>query len=228
MSYDIILLDADMTLFDFDRSEHEALTRVLAARGCPTDKETTDAYVRINWALWDDYAKGRVTQEEIGPRRFQQLFDLVGVDADPAESNRDYQLALAECGHLLPGAEDFCRRLFEAGKTLAIATNGMPVSQWGRFRRSGLQPYIKRMFVSGEMGCRKPEREYFEKIFAELPVPDKRRCVIMGDSFPSDIQGGVNAGLDTIWYNPNCWPGHETIRPTYEVHSYQEALELLL
>src|SRR5699024_6950286 len=71
---DTILLDADMTLFDFDRSEHEALCRVLNARGCPTDKETTDAYVRINWALWDDYAKGRVTQEEIGPRRFQALF----------------------------------------------------------------------------------------------------------------------------------------------------------
>ena len=132
MNYDTILLDADMTLFDFDRSEHEALCRVLNARGCPTDKETTDAYVRINWALWDDYAKGRVTQEEIGPRRFQALFALLGAEADPEACNREYQAALAECGY---NQTEAARRLGMGRTTLyrkmkKFGIPGRPVPDW--------------------------------------------------------------------------------------------------
>ena len=228
MAYDNILLDADMTLLDFDSAEHEALCRVLQARGLPTDKETTDAYVRINWALWSAYNRGEISQDEIAATRFAQLFHLLGFSGDALACNRDYQLALADCGQLLPGALDFCRQLYHAGKTLAIATNGMPLSQWGRFRKSGLQPYIQRMYVSGEIGCQKPQKAFFAHIFRDLPVPDLARCAIFGDGLGSDIQGGRNAGIATVWYNPNHWPGDPEITPDFEEHSYDAALAFLL
>lgn len=228
MAYDLLLLDADMTLLDFDRAEHESLRRALANQGLPADKSITEAYSRINWALWSAYNRGEITQSDILERRFVQLFDQMGLSGDPVRCGADYFLALRDCGHTLPGALDFCRKLYAAGKTLLIATNGVAVTQWGRLRRSGLATFITRMFISGELGVQKPRREFFDRIFSTLGEPDRSRCVIMGDSLNSDIQGGLNAGIDTIWFNPNRWPGSPDICPKYEVHSYAEALEYLL
>ena len=46
--FDFVLFDADNTLFDFDRAEHEALKGVLAAHGYPTDQATLEVYLAAN------------------------------------------------------------------------------------------------------------------------------------------------------------------------------------
>lgn len=228
MAYDIILLDADRTLLDFDDAEYKALCRSLAAQGLCTDKTITDAYSRINWVLWSAYNRGEITQADILERRFVQLFDQLRLVGDPVRCSGDYFLALRDSGQTYPGALDFCRRLHAAGKILAIVTNGVAVTQWGRLRRSGLATFITRMFISGEIGVQKPRREFFDHVFAVLGEPDRTRCVMMGDSLDSDIRGGLNAGIDTVWFNPDHWPGDPDIPPKYEVHSYEEALRILL
>ena len=226
--YDVVLLDADDTLFDFQRSEREALCRVLAQRGYPTDGETLALYHRINGALWDANARGEIDQDFLTVERFAAFMRVKGGDWDPRRFNRDYLQALGEAGHLLPGAEAFCCALRAGGCQLAIVTNGLPVAQWGRLDRSPLKPLISRMFVSMELGCQKPQPEYFDRVCAELGITDRSRAVVMGDSLNSDIRGGLNAGIDTIWYAPGGEqpPGYP--RPTYTVRSYEEALELLL
>ena len=35
-----------------------------------------------------------------------------------------------------------------------------------------------------------------------LGVENREHVLVVGDGLSSDIQGGVNAGLDTCWYNP--------------------------
>ena len=39
-------------------------------------------------------------------------------------------------------------------------------------------------------------------VLAKLGNPDRSLCAIVGDSLTSDIQGGRNAHIHTIWYNP--------------------------
>ena len=53
--YDIILLDADMTLLDFERSEREALRKILLRCGLTPTEEVETTYSRINHALWDAF-----------------------------------------------------------------------------------------------------------------------------------------------------------------------------
>ena len=50
---------------------------------------------------------------------------------------------------------------------------------------------------------------------------------MIGDSLTADIQGGNNAGIDTIWYNPHHLENKTQAQPTYEVDSYQALLEIL-
>ena len=52
--------------------------------------------------------------------------------------------------------------------------------------------------------------------------------VIIGDSLTADIQGGINAGIDTIWMNLAAKENRTAIKPTVEVRSYAELLEFLV
>ena len=226
--YDYILMDADMTLFDFERSEEEALKEVLTARGYPTDRETLDLYLRINSALWDANARGKIDQDFLTVERFAAFMRAKGGDHDPRRFNRDYLESLGRHGYLLPGAEEFCHTLSQAGRTLAIVTNGLPAAQWGRFNASPLKGLIPHMFVSMELGCQKPQREYFDKVCAALGIDHRRRAIVVGDGLKTDIRGGLDAGIDTLWFNPRHLPPDPLIPPTYTVGSYEEALEILL
>ena len=225
--YDVVLLDADMTLFDFERSEQEALRRVLEFHGLPCTEEVEATYLKINKALWDAFARGEVDQDFLVVERFAALDRVYDVGWDPSKINRDYMNALGEEAHLLPGAMEFCRTLKDAGLTLAIATNGMPVAQRGRYTRTGMDKVIPYIFISMELGVQKPLPAYFDKVCEALSITDRSRVVMIGDSLTSDILGGNNAGIDTIWYNPKGAPLIGRAVPTYTVSSYEEILTLL-
>ncbi len=225
--YDIVLLDADMTLLDFERSERESLRRTLEQHGLPCTPEVEATYLKINHALWDAFARGEVDQDFLVAERFDALGRVYNMGWVGARVNRDYLNGLSEESHLLPGAMEFCRGLKEMGLTLAIATNGMPVAQRGRYTRTGLDQVIPHLFISMELGVQKPMAAYFDKVCEALGVTDRSRVVMVGDSLTSDILGGNNAGIDTIWYNPGRVPLTGAAVPTYTVGSYEEILAIL-
>ncbi len=213
--YDFVLLDADNTLFDFDAAERKALHHVLQTRGYTPDPATVDAYLKINTALWAAFARGEVEQDFLLVERFRRFEQAMGGSHDPAAFNADYLAALATHGDLLPGALELCRDLSALGCTLAIVTNGATVAQRGRYAASPLREYIPHLFISQEMGVRKPDPLFFDYVCRKLDIYDRRRAVVVGDNLASDILGGNRAGLDTIWYDPHGAPGSADIRPTY-------------
>lgn len=225
--YDYILFDADNTLFDFDQAEHRALCQVLTAWGYPADGETCAKYYAVNRDLWARFDRGEVTKEFLVVERFAVLMRALGGSGDPAALNRAYIARLGEGADLLPGAEELCRTL--AGHcTLAIITNGVSAAQHGRFERSPLREIIPYLFISEELGCQKPQREFFEIVLREMQIKDPARAVVVGDNLRSDIGGGRNAGLDTIWYNPGHAPAAPDQAPTWEVDSFSAIAHILL
>ena len=109
---------------------------------------------------------------------------------------------------------------------LSIVTNGIADVQHPRLEKSSLLTYIKAVFVSEEVGSQKPEPSFFEHIFDKLSIRNKSEAIIIGDSLTADITGGINAGIDTCWYNPQGVRNTTQIRPTYEVSSYDQLLDL--
>lgn len=226
--YPYVLLDADMTLLDFRRSEREALCRTLDRHGLPRNEETVDTYSKINDALWKAMARGEVDQDFLVVERFAALQRAVGGGADPRAMNRDYAGFLGEEAHLLPGALEFCRRLREGGLELAIATNGLPAAQRGRYHRSGLDQVVPHLFISMELGAQKPNPAFFQRVLDKLGVADPSQAVMVGDGLDTDILGGNRAGIDTTWFNPEGRPLTGPARPTYTAASYEEILRILL
>lgn len=226
--YDFVLLDADNTLFDFDRAEHEALKRAVEERDYPFNEETEALYLSINRALWDAFDRGEAEQKWLVVERFRRLDTALGGFHDPEAFNRDYLTYLGQGAYLLPGALELCRDLKQAGCTLAIATNGVARVQHARMDTSPLAQFIDGLFISEELGAQKPLPGFFQPMLERLGVTDRSRCLMVGDNLRSDILGGLNAGLPTAWYNPRSKPNNTGIRPTFTVGDYQELKDLIL
>ena len=224
--YDVILLDADNTLFDFDLAESVALTETLEAFGFPAREPYLSAYHQSNRGLWNAFERGEIAQESILSGRFQGFLESVDGAGDSVEMNRFYMGALAAQDQLYPGALAFCRELAR-NYTLAIVTNGVPLVQHGRMDRSPIGEYISGLYVSGDMGYQKPQRDIFDAVLRDLSISDRRRVLMVGDSLSSDIRGAENADIDSLWYNPRKKSLPKGITPTYTVSSFEEALALL-
>jgi 2-haloacid dehalogenase len=224
--YDIVLLDADMTIWDFEASEKLALADTIESVGGDMTEEVFAFYHKINSALWKAFDQKQVTKEELSFRRFDKLLKFLGKEGEPMALNQYYQQRLGAHSIMLPGAEDMCRTLAERC-TLYILTNGMHTAQVGRFEKSPIKVYINDMFISEDMGCQKPDKEYYDKVFALIGLVDKSRAVMVGDSLTSDIRGGINAGMRTCWVNPKGKIAPPENRPDYEIESITQLTDLL-
>ena len=225
--YDVVLFDADNTLFDFDAAEAQALDLTLAEYGYPVDDKSRNCYLAVNRDLWERFDRGEVKREWLVVERFAALQRALGGHHDPAEMNAFYLARLAEAGCLLPGAEALCRRLAPCC-TLAIVTNGVASAQRGRFGRSPLKELIPWLFISEEVGYQKPQRQFFDAVLSAMSPPPSARIVVVGDSLAADILGAINAGLDSIWYNPHGLSGRPDIVPTFEARTFDQISGLIL
>lgn len=222
--YAVYFLDADETLFDFRRAEREALRKVFGAHGFFFDEGVLNQYRDISESLWRQLERGEVTKEQLQVERFVRLFAERNLRADPADVGaREYPDALSEGNFLLPDALEVCRELSRTS-ALYLTTNGITRVQKRRLRESEIAPYISGIFVSEEAGAAKPQKAYFDYVFAKTGWPDRSRVLIVGDSLTSDIAGGANAGVDSCWLNPEGKPLTGNAVPTWEIASLRELL----
>ena len=228
MIYKTLLFDLDSTLWDFHSAENYALTKLLEQQGVEDVEAYIDVYVPMNRAMWRSLEKDEITREELVETRFAKLFDHFGFEKDGKELATDYEAILGTQGQTYEGAEALLQALRDAGYDLYAATNGITTIQKGRLSNSQIAKYFKKVFISEEVGAQKPSEAFFERVASAIPDYDKDKAVIIGDSLTADIQGGINAGIDTIWMNLAAKENRTAIKPTVEVRSYAELLEFLV
>ena len=227
MTYKFLLFDLDHTLLDFDAAEDVALSQLLNEEGVEDIQAYKNYYVPMNKALWKDLELKKITKQELVNTRFAKMFAHFGIEKDGAYLAERYQFFLSKQGQIFPGVEELLKNLIHQGYELYAATNGITFIQTGRLERSGIAPFFKAVFISEQLHTQKPDAEFYEKIGSRIPNFDKKNALMIGDSLSADIQGGINAGIDTIWYNPHHLENKSLAQPTYEVDSYQTLLEIL-
>lgn len=227
MSYIFLLFDLDHTLLDFDAAEDVALSHLLKEEGVEDIQAYKGYYVPMNKALWKDLEEKKITKQELVNTRFAKLFAHFGIEKDGAYLAERYQFFLSKQGQIFPGVEDLLKKLIHQGYELYAATNGITAIQTGRLEQSGIAPFFKEIFISEQLHTQKPDAAFYEKIGARISNFDKKNALMIGDSLSADIQGGNNAGIDTVWYNPHHLENKTQAQPTYEVDSYQALLEIL-
>ena len=224
--YSYLLFDADNTLLDFDENERVSLSKAFMKFGIPCDEKTIALYHDINLMYWQMLAENKISKEELLIKRFSTLFERIGVDADPVQTENYYRAQLGQGCQVVPGAMEVCRKLKGTYK-LYVITNGVAKTQHSRLKGSGFEDLMDGIFISDEIGYDKPDVRFFEYVQSHIEGFENSRALVIGDSLFSDIRGGVDFGLDTCYLNAYHKPNTSKIKPNYEIQDIVELLTIL-
>lgn len=224
--YRYLFFDADGTLFDFNEAERRAIQAMAGEFGIVLDDEHIAHYQASNLSCWKAFERGELTLKELRTERFVRFNDATGFSFDPHKSSVRYQHHLSRQGILYEDSIDVLTTLKARGYTLYLASNGIAEVQHGRIADAKVAHFFDEIFISEEMGVQKPAVRYFEMMLERTGLgPHKASCVMIGDSLSSDIKGGIDSGMDTVWLNME---GSEqsTLSPTYTVTALKQLLDL--
>ena len=236
--YKAVFLDWDDTIGDFHGAADLALAQMYEKYQLDRYFASLDEFVGLykphNLELWAKYGEDKVTKEYLSLDRF--LFPLMHGSLYPngetaqvvrlAMTMSDDFLALTTAHFsLLPGAEEIVRYLAEK-YPLTIVTNGFVEVQYEKFDKSGLRDCFAHIVLSEEVGCQKPNPRIFEEAL-RMNGLQAEDVVMIGDSWNSDIQGAINAGIDQIWIRKSQDLLPEGQSATYLVQSLSEVMEIL-
>lgn len=226
MTIDTVFIDLDNTLLDFYATEDHILGEALSRHGIAPTPEVVARYQDINVAQWLLLEQGKIGIDEVGVSRFARLIEEFGYSADVKALSDTYEHLMENACFLVPGAEALLQALSEHYR-LCLVTNGMGEVQHNRIRNCGLEGYFDEIFVSSDLGCVKPNPDFFEACFKVLGNIEVKNCVMIGDGLNADMRGGIQMGMRTIWFNP--W-GHQnatSLRPDAEIVSLKEVPVIL-
>ena len=228
--YTHVLLDLDHTLLDTERSLRLAFTQAMNVAGVDASTDAAGHYAtfdRINQALWREVEAQLRTPPQVHVARFEQLCEQLELDADPAHMAAAFAQGMGDHGDLYDGARAVLDALAPR-VSMALVTNGLQEIQRARIDRLELDAYFDTITISGEVGEAKPGTAIFDVTFEALDNPDRTGAVMVGDSLSSDIAGGINAGIDTCWYNPGGKraPLDGAMAPTHQISSLDQLIEI--
>lgn len=225
--YNCIMMDIDNTLLDFDAAERKALLETLQQFSLPCDEAAISRYHEINSSLWGELNKGKIRRDKLVIERFDRFVKEIGASAKATELNRAYTEHLATHADVIPGAEEALQELAEVATMIAVS-NGTESVERGRLKLSGFEKYFDDIFISEAVGVSKPNPKIFQMAMRKLGIEHSDKVLVVGDSLSADIQGGVNAGLDTCWVNMNGVENESGLTPTYEVKALSELYPIVM
>lgn len=227
MKYQVLLFDADETLFDFKMAEKQAFLRALEEYKLDVDKEESlKLYSQINKHIWEEFERGEITADRLRVERFERFLKKIKIDFDAVSFSKAYAKFLGEGAYLFDDSVEVIDYLSKKYK-LALVTNGLKDVQKSRISKTPLKDYFQELIISDEIKISKPDPRIFDYALDKLDHMDKSKVLMIGDSLTSDMQGGINAGIDTCWYNPNHLENKSGLNLTYEIHSLNELKEIL-
>jgi putative hydrolase of the HAD superfamily len=164
-------------------------------------------FIESNYRIWEDI----------------DLYTLQETNDFATRFNRDFEKTLIAQTLLMPDAREVLDYLLPK-YNLYIISNGETAAQMAKLRNSNLLPYFKRVFISGQIGVKKPERKFFEYAVKSVNAR-KKECLVIGDHLTNDMGGAQNFDLSHIFYNPSKTPHSEMV--DYEISSLSELKNIL-
>ena len=224
--YQVILFDVDDTLLDFQAAETQALTHAFTMQDIPVTEELIHYYHQMNRDVWKIIEKENDRREEMLVERFKRTLTYFAIKADPKTLNQAFRTQLALEHQVLGNSLAVVKQLYDEGYLLQVASNSRGVTQRKRLKAAGLFDYFDQIFVSDEVGAQKPAKKFFDTIFYANRTIPKDKLVIVGDSYTSDITGGLQNGIDTIWLSTEKLDENQP-QPTYQIKTLDELPGLL-
>ncbi len=224
--YKHLFFDLDHTLWDFDANARETLAELYDIFGLTSKiniafEDFYPKYLYHNEILWDRYHHGLISAEELKWKRmWRTMLDFKIADEPLAREMSGQFLEILPTKKLLfPHTLEILNYLKAKDYALHLITNGFEKTQWSKLNNSGLSGYFTHVITSEGSNSLKPKKEIFDfaMLQAKATLPES---IMIGDNLDADIQGAINAGMDTVFVNHiNAVPA---IKPTFTVTHLKE------
>ena len=224
--YKHLFFDLDHTLWDFDANAKETLADLysifdLNNRISTAFDDFYPKYLFHNEVLWDRYHKGLISSEDLKWKRmWRTMLDFKIADEPLAKEMSGKFLEILPTKKLLfPHTFEILDYLKAKDYALHLITNGFEKTQWSKLNNSGLSGYFTHVITSEASNSLKPKKEIFDFAMAaaKATLPES---IMIGDNLDADIQGAMNAGMDTVFVNHINAVAE--IKPTYTVTHLKE------
>jgi len=215
-----IFFDADGTLVNHKECERQALVYVFDSIGASYKNEYQDIFRHIEQTIWD-------TESNVFVYRFKLLFERLNIHySDFIKANEFFKVGLAGATALNNNAVEIVKYLHGKNYLLCVVTNGLVKLQKPRVANSEIEEFITHIMVSEEVGEHKPNPLVFTTLLNRLQLKPSD-VIMIGDSIKNDIQGAKNAGIKSVWYNPERAENRIGISPDYEIANLLELKNML-
>jgi putative hydrolase of the HAD superfamily len=231
MQYQQLFFDLDHTLWDFEANSKETLndlyeSNLLKEKGMLDFEQFFTHYSHHNHRLWDRYTKGFIRQEELRWKRMWLALLEFKIADEPLARKMSVQFLelLPTKKKLFPYTIDILNYLKNKNYKLHLVTNGFESVQHHKLRESNLTAYFDQVITSEASNSLKPHKEIFDYALNKAgAVPEE--SIMIGDNQDADIQGGINAGIDTIFVNH--LKVEPTVKATYMIYHLKELENIL-
>lgn len=221
-----ISLDADGTLWDFEKAMRHSLLHVLKELKKldpgAVDTLDIDRMIKIRNRVANEL-KGRITNlEDVRLEAFRQTLRDVGRpnDALASDLNQVYLKHRFEDIKLFDDVLPTLKAL-RVKYALGILSNGNSYPE-----RCGLEGMFQFVIFSQDYGVEKPSPRLFQ-IALEKTGCSRHQLLHVGDSLNEDIIGATDAGVKCVWLNRRQAKNNLNLKIDYEISSLLDLLEIL-
>ncbi|SDI27156.1 HAD family hydrolase [Natribacillus halophilus] len=180
------------------------------------------------WGMFDDIHDARLREmgANIGMYQFEVWTEaLKKVEVDDLSLARELSRRFIEYRETLPYVYEETFEVLtkmDIPYQLALVTNGAPSLQLKKLQMTkALVPFFDRIIISGAFGVGKPDSSIFRHTLTQLGA-EKEQTVMIGDNLHTDIVGGNQAGIKTIWVNREQAENNTDIIPEVEITTLRE------
>ncbi len=226
VKYETILLDFDDTIVDFHDAEDRAFEYLAHQFKLDPTPKNLALFKEVNQAHWEAFQENKLTKEEVLTERFINYFKRFGMEVNGHEADVTFRDGLATAPvKYFPQTIEAIEYMSQHAKVY-IVTNGVEDTQLRRLTQTPLENIMHDIFISEVTGFQKPMPEFFDYVFDRIDA-QRESSLIIGDSLTSDIKGGINAGIDTCWFNYRNKANASNIQPDYEIKNLSEIKSII-
>ncbi|MCI1975510.1 MAG: YjjG family noncanonical pyrimidine nucleotidase [Limosilactobacillus sp.] len=226
-AYQNILFDLDDTLLDYGAAEEHALQQLFQDFNLMLTPAVKRTFQEYNVGMWQRYERGELSWDQLMDHLFADYFKVYHkLSVSGRQTIKTYLTYLSDNHQLIPGTRTVLNYLKQNNYRVYAVTNGQKIVQDKRLKESKLLQFFDGIFISQIIGFQKPDKKMFDYVLTKING-QRANTIMVGDSLSSDIQGGFNAHLDTIWFNPHSIHNSTRLKPTFEIHRLTELKSLL-
>lgn len=194
-----VLIDIDDTIFDFEKCSKNSFLKTLEKFNLKFKEEDFSYFNKVNDILWTKQKLGEINIKEVFIKRDYLMGKYFNLDIEKGLFNDLFVKFLYDEIEMVDGIEDLLLYLSDKYK-IFTASNGIYKMQENRLKKSNIDKYFDKIFVSDKIGYEKPDKRFFKKIM-DLTNFSNDDLIMIGDSIKSDIIGAKNSKIKSIYFN---------------------------